>query len=296
MSFNISWPEIMALTSSFTYSFTLLSLRQGIRSASPLSGAIVTSSVVFLLTAIMCLINGSYLQVNMNAIFWFAIAGCVGQGLGQFLAFTGVERMGVSRASPIQASSPIWSVLLAVIFLRETPTLGVWIGAFCVFLGVALLSKSTEDDSSSGWSWFRGALVFPILASFCFGMMPVLTKFGYAYTLTPLLAINIAFGSASLLLISLYFTFRSRYQFHIDRRAVGWFSLAAITTGLSSLTFWTSLTLGDVSVLMPLSRLAPLWILLWSYLFLKHLEKITFRIVIGALLVVSGGFFILSFK
>ena len=296
MSLHISWPEIMALTSSFTYSFTLLSLRQGIRTGSPLSGAIVTSSVVFLVTAVVCLFRGSYFDLNLNAVFWFSISGCVGQGLGQLLAFTGIERMGVSRASPIQASAPIWSVLLAVIFLRETPSTGVWIGAFCVFVGVAFLSKSREEDSSSGWSWFRGALIFPILASFCFGMMPVLTKFGYAYQATPLLAINIAFSSASLLLIFFYFLFRSRYEFHIDKRAVGWFSLAAVTTGLSSMTFWTSLTLGDVSVLMPLSRLAPLWILLWSYLFLKHLEKITLRVVIGALLVVSGGFFILSFK
>jgi drug/metabolite transporter (DMT)-like permease len=47
---------------------------------------------------------------------------------------------------------------------------------------------------------------------------------------------------------------------------------------------------------MPLSRLGPLWAVLWTYLFLGHIERVTPRIFVAAILVVSGGGIIMVFK
>jgi drug/metabolite transporter, DME family len=48
--------------------------------------------------------------------------------------------------------------------------------------------------------------------------------------------------------------------------------------------------LGEVSVVAPLAGTAPLFVLPFTSLFLKGVEQLTGRIVIGAILIVLGVF------
>jgi uncharacterized membrane protein len=52
---------------------------------------------------------------------------------------------------------------------------------------------------------------------------------------------------------------------------------------------WTAILGGNVSVVVPLSRVVPLWVMLWSWLFLGQLERITKRAALAAAMVVAGG-------
>ena len=56
------------------------------------------------------------------------------------------------------------------------------------------------------------------------------------------------------------------------------------------------MSIAPVSTVLPLSRLVPLWVVLWTYLFLGGLERITPRIVLAAGMVVAGGVLITAFK
>jgi drug/metabolite transporter (DMT)-like permease len=58
----------------------------------------------------------------------------------------------------------------------------------------------------------------------------------------------------------------------------------------------TSFSLAPISTTLPLSRTAPIWVLLVSYLFLGQLERVTWRTVVAAIMVVSGGVFITAFR
>jgi drug/metabolite transporter, DME family len=49
-----------------------------------------------------------------------------------------------------------------------------------------------------------------------------------------------------------------------------------------------ALGLGEVSVVAPLAGTAPLFVLPFTFLFLKGVEQLTGRIVIGAILIVLG--------
>jgi uncharacterized membrane protein len=51
-----------------------------------------------------------------------------------------------------------------------------------------------------------------------------------------------------------------------------------------------ALGLGEVSVVAPLAGTAPLFVLPFTSLFLKGVEQLTGRIVIGAILIVLGVF------
>lgn len=293
---SIGLAEILALSSSLTYSFTFIFLRQGLRSGSPLAGVLIMGTIVGSLALVTAAARGTLQTSTLTPILWFALAGCVGQGMGQMASFTGIQRMGVSRSAPIQGSAPIWAILLAVLILGERPGLFVWVGAGCVVTGVGLLSQPKEGEEGSVWDWFQGALIFPLTASVMFAVMPVVAKFGFAHQNTPFVAIGAAFGSAVVFLCAARFGLGLGGELRVDSRSLRWFALAGLSTTLAAASFWTALTMGDVSIMMPLSRLGPLWVVLWTYLFLGHLERVTPRIFIAAFLIVSGGGFIMAFK
>lgn len=292
---SIGLAEILALSSSLAYSCTFIFLRQGLRSGSPLAGVLIMDAIVGSLALAAAAARGTLQLSTLTPILWFALAGCVGQGLGQMASFTGIQRMGVSRAAPIQGSSPIWAMFLAVFILGEEPALLVWVGAGAVVIGIGLLSQR-QEESGSIWDWFQSALMFPLAASLMFAVMPVAAKFGFFHQNTPLVAIGTAFGSATVFLFVSRFGLGLGGELRIDRRSLRWFALAGLSTTAAAGFFWTALSMGDVSIMMPLSRLGPLWALLWTYLFLGHIERVTPKIFFAALLVVAGGGVIMAFK
>ena len=55
-----------------------------------------------------------------------------------------------------------------------------------------------------------------------------------------------------------------------------------------------ALGLGDVSVVIPLAGTAPLFVLLLAYLFPSAVEKLGWRVVVGAVLIVLGVFLLMG--
>jgi uncharacterized membrane protein len=49
-----------------------------------------------------------------------------------------------------------------------------------------------------------------------------------------------------------------------------------------------ALSLGQVSLVVPLAGTAPLFVLPMTWLFLRHVEKLTWRIIVGTILIVAG--------
>jgi transporter family protein len=53
-------------------------------------------------------------------------------GASWLLGYFAVKHLPVSIASPIRSTSPLWTILIAVIFLNERPSLTQWTGVFIV--------------------------------------------------------------------------------------------------------------------------------------------------------------------
>jgi drug/metabolite transporter, DME family len=73
-------------------------------------------------------------------------------------------------------------------------------------------------------------------------------------------------------------------------RGLVYFVGAGIAENLSVFLVLVALSLGEVSVVTPLAGTAPLFVLPFTSLFLKGVETLTWRIVVGAILVVLGVF------
>jgi drug/metabolite transporter (DMT)-like permease len=73
------------------------------------------------------------------AFLWFLLAGVVNFPLGRLLNFTGVSLVGVSKASPIVGSSPLFATILAVTIGGESISLPILAGTLSIVGGLGLI-------------------------------------------------------------------------------------------------------------------------------------------------------------
>jgi drug/metabolite transporter, DME family len=73
-----------------------------------------------------------------------------------------------------------------------------------------------------------------------------------------------------------------------DRRAMGPFLIAGTFETLGILLVIVALSVGHVVIVSPIVATSPLWIVLGSWLFLRDIERLTLRTILGAVCVVAG--------
>lgn len=287
---------MLAIGASLSYSLSLIAIRQGVRSATPIAGVLILSSVVSVAGLVIAAARGTLQESTLIPVLLFVLGGCLGQGVGQIMNAIGIEKMGVSRSVPIQSSTPIISVTFAVIFLGERPGIAVGMGTLLIVAGVCLLSIPEGKERESFRSFFRGALVYPLASALSYGILPVLANYAFSYQRTPIMGFACAFSAGTLLLLITRPLLPGGGALRADGRAIRWFLGAGLTTTAAAIMFWTAMSVAPVSTVLPLSRLVPLWVVLWTYLFLGGLERITLRILLAAMMVVAGGVLITAFK
>ena len=96
----LGWGIALPVFTSMAYACTLVCLRQGMRSGTPLAGVITLNLIISAMGFAVSFLRGGLLAASWEALLYFMAAGAMGQGLGQLAFYTGIERMGVSRATP----------------------------------------------------------------------------------------------------------------------------------------------------------------------------------------------------
>ena len=232
---------------------------------------------------------GTLQTASYDQIFWFSLSGLLGAGFGTITHFIGIERIGVSRATPIHSASPIWAVFFAMAVLGERPQPPVLLGTTLIVAGVYLLSWPEKEDAPGVRGWIDKGSLYPLVSSVGYAVSPIFIKLAFAHGRTPFLGIAISFWVG----LSVMFAGRRLLpgggEIIADRKGWGLFSLAALFNLAASGFLWSAFSRGDITIILPLSRITPLWVVLLSILFLKDIEKVSLRILSAAILVVLGG-------
>ena len=288
MTASVGWPEGLALLSSISYSATLVCWRRGMRSGTPLAALLMVCAANALTGLALGWLQGDFARVRPEAMLLFCLSGFFSNGTGNLFQFIGIQRLGVSRASPIASITPVWAVGFAVLFLGEAAGAAVWAGAFLIVAGVFQLSEGGKGAERFRWL-LQGAVLFPLIASFVYAVSPIFVKTAFALQPTPMLGMAVAFATGGVSLLLARPLLPEGGAIRADREALGWFAAATLANAAASVTIWTAILGGNISVVVPLSRVVPLWVMLWSWLFLGQLERITKRAVLAAAMIVAGG-------
>ena len=134
--------EFLALLTALLWGTIPVLVRKGLLHATPSVAVLVglLASVPLLVVVLLVFPRPVTQAVAPQAAAWFAAVGIMGPCLGRLFNYMGVERLGAARATPLINSSPLFTFILALVFLREQVTLKILLGVLCIVSGIVVLT------------------------------------------------------------------------------------------------------------------------------------------------------------
>ena len=278
----------LAILSAFLYSLSMISARIGLKHLDTFSGVLISMGSSFLASLVLVVFFVPLDRFTGWALLFFVLSGLAGPCIGRFMLFIGINRVGSSTASTLYSIKPLFSAIAAILILGEHLTLSIGIATVIMVCGLAIISTN-ESDGRIQKSWSKKDLVFPIAAGAAYGFSNVLRKIGLNITYDPLMGVVAQNITALIFSLPLAY-FRKGGKQIVRKKNSAWiaFVLSGIFSVLGQLALFQALALGTVVIVSPLSAISPLFVIATAVIFLKQLERVTWKIIVGALLIVSG--------
>jgi transporter family protein len=276
----------LALASALCSAAATILIRHGLRRYSAYTGFWINLAVGGVVVWGAVLATGGVGRPSLAGVAFFALAGLVGTVGGRLFRFMSIEAVGASIAAAVTNLSPLVSSVLAILLLGERVTAAIFAGTVVIVIGTTLLSAGGRRVGLRPVQ-----LIVPGLSALCFGVVAVLRKVGLSgMEPMPGLAVNV---TAALVAYTAFLLATGQLEVMACRgRSLAYFVVAGILENLAVYLVVLALSVGRVSVVTPLASVAPIFVLVLSFFFLRNIEILDRRIVIGTLLIVAGVYLI----
>ena len=278
---------VMAAVFSAVFAgLTSILAKCGIRKMDSDVATAIRTAVVLLFSWLMVFITGStggISQIQPKTLLFLVLSGAA-TGASWICYFKALSIGDVNKVVPIDKSSTVLSVLLAIILFNETEHLAVKLVS-TVLLGVGVIlmverkSSGQEVKNNTYILYAIGSAVFAALTS-------VLAKIGITGVESNL---GTAIRTIVVLVMAWAIVFargKSSQLRGLDRRELVFVCLSGIATGASWLCYYYVIQNGVVSVVIPIDKMSLLLTVIFSYFVFK--EKLTKRATVGLLLMLVG--------
>ena len=251
--------------------------------ASALVGATVGVSIAAIVSLILALLSGS--SVPDSEVLWkFAIVGIIAPGSSQGLFVSSIGSIGPARTSILIGTSPVFSVLLAVIFLDESWKTTIMIGTLLTVVGSALISWE------KGIRFRQIGIVFAIATSLTFGIRDVVARhFNLGTDVSSWWSGTVVLIAASITLwIFVFIKFGPIWKAQ-TRKALPEFIPSGIMIGIALPLLLEALNKGAVNIVAPLALASQnIAIVILSGWFFGSRER-TRQVIVAMILIFVGG-------
>ena len=278
-------PQLLAFITAISYASALVSARRGLKYSTPTTVTLVSILMQNLLLWSAVFLMGGVHAVPREGILLFSLVG-ITQLCVRLLAYTGVEKIGASRSAALQSISPLISATLAVAILHEAVTALILAGTFLVVIGIVLVSWKSHEELPDFRRWH---LLLPMGAACLTGMNHPIRRYVLALANEPLF-FSALMGTVSLAGFLVYSLVSPQSQRLVwNRRALMPFLGTGLFETFSILCIITALSIGPVVVIVPIAASYPVWSLVEARIFLRDVEAINWKIVVGIVSVVAGN-------
>ena len=132
-----------ALGAAISWALSAVLVRLGLRYMPATLGTFLSLlSGVVLMAGVVALFQRDQLgDVTLVAVGIFAAVGIFNFILGRYFNFLSISHLGVARATPITASTPLFAAVLAVLFLGESLSWLTALGTAFVLAGTFTILK-----------------------------------------------------------------------------------------------------------------------------------------------------------
>ena len=276
---------LFAAGSAFFAGITAILAKCGIRNTDSTVATAVRTIVVLIMSMMMVLIVGSAGTITgISGKTWlFLTLSGLATGASWLCYFRALQVGDVNKVVPVDKSSTVLAMLLALIFLHEEISLPRLIGLVAVACGIFLMIEKKESGTRAHG---KGWLLFAVLSAVFAALTSILGKIGIDGVESNL---GTAIRTAVVLVMAWVMVFISGKAGEvrkIPRRELLFISLSGLATGASWLCYYKALQDGPASVVVPVDKLSILVSVLFSRVVFH--EKLPKRAIIGLVLLTAG--------
>ncbi len=215
---------------------------------------------------------------------WFAVLGVFNLSLNRWMFLNGMRAMGPSRHITITSLSPLPALLVAVLLLGERPGALVLAGTALVIAGV-----STVCYSPAKGRWIQAGIGWSVACTLMFVAGSYMRNRGM--NVMPAAALLTGWAAFVAFPVGMMMTPYLPKK-DISWRTAGMAVLPVIALGifLSSVQqiFMNTTLMGQLSLAIPILSAAPVFVMILSAIFLRGLERLNPRVVVGILITAAG--------
>lgn len=278
---------IAAVFSSLFAGLTSILAKCGIRKTDSDIATAVRTIVVLIFSWIMVGVVGSFSTIGDIAprSLVFLILSGFATGASWMCYFKALSMADVNKVVPIDKSSTVLTVLLAIILFGETNNLPVkLIGTALIGCGVLLMIEKKQTDGEQKEE--RGWMIYAVLAAVFAAMTSILGKVGID-------GVESNLGTAIRTIVVLVMAWaivimkgKTSQAKSIDKRELVFICLSGLATGASWLCYYYAIQHGIVSVVVPIDKLSILVSIGFSYVVFK--ERLSKKAAVGLAMMVLG--------
>ena len=278
---------LFAVGSAVFAGITSILAKCGIKKTDSTEATAIRTIVVLIFSWIMVLVSGSQGEIGAISIetLVFLILSGAATGASWLCYFKALQIGDVNQVVPVDKSSTVITILLALIFLHEGISLPKLGAVLVITAGIYLMidhKKKTDAKAEKGAGWFIyacGSAVFASLTSILgkVGIHGVESNLGTAIRTTVVLIMA---------WLMVFVAGKQKEIWKITRRELAFICCSGIATGASWLCYYRALKDGSASVVVPIDKLSVLVTVVFSYFVFG--EKLSKKEAAGLALLCAG--------
>ena len=285
---------VAAIFSAVFAGLTSILAKCGIKKTDSDLATALRTIVVLAFSWIMVFVVGSYGtigEIDPKSMVCLVLSG-LATGASWICYFKALSVGDINKVVPIDKSSTVLTVLLAIICFGETSNLAVKLIATAILaVGIFLMvEKKQVEQKDEQRSW----MIYAVLSAVFAALTSILAKVGIAGVESNL---GTAIRTGVVLIMAWVIVFAKGKQGqmkHLDKKELLFISLSGIATGASWLCYYYAIQNGIVSVVVPIDKLSIVVTVAFSYFVFK--EKLPKKAMLGLSLMVVGTLLMAFFK
>lgn len=285
---------IAAILSAVFAGLTAILAKCGIKKTDSDVATAIRTVVVLIFAWIMVFVVGSaatITSIETKPLIFLLLSG-LATGASWICYFKALSMGDVNKVVPIDKSSTILSVLLAIICFGETEQLAVkLIGTAILAVGIFMMVEKKQNGQKEER---RAWMIYAVLSALFAALTSILAKIGISGVESNL---GTAIRTGVVLVMAWIIVFVKGKQDQIrtlDKKELVFIALSGIATGASWLFYYYAIQNGIVSVVVPIDKLSIVFTVAFSYFIFK--EKLSRKAFAGLALMVTGTLLMVVFK
>lgn len=278
---------IYAVGSAFFAGITAILAKCGIKKTDSDVATAIRTVVVLLFSWVMVLLTGSaagITQIDGKTMLFLVLSG-LATGASWLCYFHALQLGDVNKVVPIDKSSTVLTILLALIFLREGLSAAKAVAVVLIGAGTLLMIAKKQNDSKDK-QYKNRWLIYAVLSAVFASLTAILGKIGIE-------GLDSNLGTAirtTVVLVMAWMMVGVTGKYHqigkTDKNELRFILLSGLATGASWLCYYRALQEGPASVVVPIDKLSILVTIVFSWLVFH--EKLSKKAACGLVCIIAG--------